>query len=40
MIPPADKRRVPVVMDESDPHDKMDELVNDKQTYEVRMYLN
>ena len=31
----ADKGRVTVVMDKTDCHDKMDELVNDKQTYEV-----
>ena len=35
LIPPADKGRVTVVMDKTDYRDKMDELVNDKQTYEV-----
>ena len=35
LILPADKGRVTVVMDKTDYHDKMDELVNDKQTYEV-----
>ena len=35
VIPPADKGRVTVVMDKTHYHDKMDELVNDKQTYEV-----
>ena len=35
VILPADKGRVTVVMDKTDYHDKMDELVNDKQTYEV-----
>ena len=30
----ADKGRVTVVMDKTDYHDKMDALVNDKQTYE------
>ena len=35
LILPADKRRVTVVMDKTDYHDKMDELVNNKQTYEV-----
>ena len=34
VILPADKGRVPVVMDRTDYHDKMNELVNDKQTYE------
>ena len=33
VILPADKGRVPVVMDRTDYHDKMNELVNDKQTY-------
>ena len=33
-ILPADKGRVTVVMDKTDYHDKMDALVNDKQTYE------
>ena len=32
-ILPADKGRVPVLMDKTDYHDKMDELVNDKETY-------
>ena len=32
LILPADKGRVTVVMDKTDYHDKMDELVNDKQT--------
>ena len=32
---PADKGRVTVVMDKTDYNDKMDSLVNDKQTYEV-----
>ena len=31
---PVDKGRVTVVMDKTDYHDKMDALVNDKQTYE------
>ena len=35
VILPADKGRVTVVMDKTDYRDKMDELVNDKQTYEV-----
>ena len=35
MILPADKGRVTVVMDKKDYHDKMDTLVNDKQTYKV-----
>ena len=34
VILPADKRRVTVVMDKTDYYDKMDTLVNDKQTYE------
>ena len=34
VILPADKGRVTVVMDKTDYHDKMDALVNDKQTYE------
>ena len=34
VILPADKGRVTVVMDKTDCHDKMDALVNDKQTYE------
>ena len=34
VILPADKGRVTVVMDRTDYHDKMNELVNDKQTYE------
>ena len=34
-ILPADKERVTVVMDKTDYNDKMDSLVNDKQTYEV-----
>ena len=34
VILPADKGRVTVVMDQTDYHDKMNELVNDKQTYE------
>ena len=33
VILPADKRRVTVVIDKTDYHDKMDTLVNDKQTY-------
>ena len=32
VILPADKGRVTVVMDKKDYHDKMNELVNDKQT--------
>ena len=35
VILPADKGRVTVVMDKTDYNDKMDTLVNDKQTYEV-----
>ena len=35
VILPADKGRVTVVMDKTDYHDKMDALVNDKQTYQV-----
>ena len=35
LILPADKGRVTVVMDKTDYHDKIDELVNDKQSYEV-----
>ena len=35
VILPADKGRVTVVMDKTDYNDKMDSLVNDKQTYEV-----
>ena len=35
VILPSDKGRVTVVMDKTDYHDKMDELVSDKQTYEV-----
>ena len=31
----ADKGRMTVVMDKTDYNDKMDSLVNDKQTYEV-----
>ena len=34
VILPADKGGVTVVMDKTDYHDKMDALVNDKQTYE------
>ena len=34
VILPADKERVTVIMDKTDYHDKMDALVNDKQTYE------
>ena len=34
VILPADKGRVTVVMNKTDYHDKMDALVNDKQTYE------
>ena len=34
VILPADKGRVTVVMDKTDYYDKMDTLVNDKQTYE------
>ena len=34
VILPADKGRVIVVMDKTDYFDKMDALVNDKQTYE------
>ena len=34
VILPADKGRVTVVMDRTDYHEKMNELVNDKQTYE------
>ena len=34
VIQPADKGRVTVVMDKTDYYDKMDTLVNDKQTYE------
>ena len=34
VILPADKGRVTVVMDKKDYHDKMNELVNDKQTYQ------
>jgi len=33
VILPADKGRVTVVMDKTDYFDKMDALVNDKQTY-------
>jgi len=32
---PADKGRVTVVMDKTDYYDKMDALVNNKQTYQV-----
>ena len=35
VILPADKGRVTVVMDKTDYNDKMDSLVNDKQTYEA-----
>ena len=35
VILPADKGRVTVVMDKTDYYDKMDVLVNDKQTYQV-----
>ena len=35
VILPADKGRVTVVMDKTNYNDKMDSLVNDKQTYEV-----
>ena len=35
VILPDDKGRVTVVMDKTDYYDKMDALVNDKQTYEV-----
>ena len=35
VILPADKGRVTVVMDKTDYYDKMDALVNDKQTYEL-----
>ena len=35
VILPADKGRVTVVMDKTDYYDKMDALVNDKQTYQV-----
>ena len=35
VILPADKWRVTVVMDKTDYNDKMDSLVDDKQTYEV-----
>ena len=35
VILPADKGRVTVVMNKTDYNDKMDPLVNDKQTYEV-----
>ena len=34
VILPADKGRVTVVMNKTDYHDKMDALVNEKQTYE------
>ena len=34
VILPADKGRVIVLKDRTDYHDKMNELVNDKQTYE------
>ena len=34
VILPADKGRVTVVMNKTDYHDKMDALVNNKQTYE------
>jgi len=34
VILPANKGRVTVVMDKTDYFDKMDALVNDKQTYE------
>ena len=34
LILPADRGRVTVVMDKTDYHDKMDALVNDKQTYQ------
>ena len=34
VILPADKGRVTVVMDKEDYHDKMNYLVNDKQTYQ------
>ena len=35
VILPADKGRVTVVMDKTDYYDKMDALVNDKQTYQI-----
>jgi len=35
VILPADKGRVTVVTDKTDYYDKMDALVNDKQTYQV-----
>ena len=35
VILPADKGRVTVVMDKTDYYDKMDALINDKQTYEL-----
>ena len=35
VILPADQERVTVVMDKTDYNDKMDSLVNDKQTYKV-----
>ena len=35
VILPADKGRVTVVMDKTDYNNKMNSLVNDKQTYEV-----
>ena len=35
IISPAEKGRVSVVMDKTDYNDKMDSLVDDKQTYEV-----
>ena len=35
VILPADKGRVTVFMDKTDYYDKMDALVNDKQTYQV-----
>ena len=35
VILPADKGRVTVVMDKTDYYDKMDALVNDKQTFQV-----
>ena len=35
VILPVDKGRVTILMDKTDYNDKMDALVNDKQTYEV-----
>ena len=35
VILPADKERVTVVMDKTDYNEKMDSLVNDKQTYQI-----